>query len=157
MNRHRLVRASVVLTLVQALFVLGAAPASATVIEESGQTPLTRIETTPDLNCAVNHAGDTVGSFFSDTACGTLLATGGTLFGPAVIPFGNAAGPRTGFTPVSQTGVTGTGTATDPWRIVTVVDSRRERRADRLKRTPTSTAKSPIAPMSTFRTPVSTR
>ncbi len=88
------------------------------VIVSSG--PLTRIETTPDLNCAVNHASDLSGEFYADTACATLVGVEGVLYGPAYIP----AGP-TGdvvFTPVSQSAVLGTGSALDPLRIVTVVD-----------------------------------
>jgi len=84
--------------------------------------PLTRVLITPDLNCGVSHVGDSAPEFFGDTACGTLLASGGVLYGPASIPAGGGASPRTAFTPVSQTGPTGTGTAGDPYRIVTVVD-----------------------------------
>ncbi len=84
--------------------------------------PLTRIEISPDLNCAVNHAGDASGEFFGDTACATLVAAGGTLYGPTSIPAGDNAAPRIQFTPVSQSAVTGTGTSADPFQIVTVVD-----------------------------------
>ena len=82
--------------------------------------PLTNISTSSDLNCQVNHTGDASGEFFGTPgACGTLIAIGGTLYGPATIP----AGPTTvGFTPVSQTPVTGTGTTADPFTVVTVVD-----------------------------------
>ncbi|MDQ3973263.1 MAG: cell wall-binding repeat-containing protein, partial [Actinomycetota bacterium] len=85
--------------------------------------PLTRVEISDQLNCAVNHQADTASEFFGDTACGTLLAVGGTLFGPTDIPAGGGASPRTPFTPVSQTPVSGAGTAADPYRIVTVVDA----------------------------------
>ncbi len=44
--------------------------------------PLARIQTTSDLNCAVNHVDDTDPEFYGGTACGTLVAAGGTLFGP---------------------------------------------------------------------------
>lgn len=83
--------------------------------------PLTSIETTSTLNCAVNHAGDSAGEFYGGTACGTLIAVGGTLYGPASIPAGGNASPKTTYTPVSQTGVTGSGTSVDPYKIVTVV------------------------------------
>ena len=83
--------------------------------------PLTRIEITNDLNCAVDHTGDSAPEFYGDTACGSLVAVGGTLYGPADIPAGESASPRTPFTPVSQTGVLGSGTVGDPYRIVTVV------------------------------------
>lgn len=83
---------------------------------------LTRIEISDVLNCAVNHIDDAEGEFFGDTACGTFVATGGTLFGPADVPAGGSANPRTPFTVVSQSAVTGSGTSSDPYRIVTVVD-----------------------------------
>ncbi|HUG82932.1 MAG TPA: cell wall-binding repeat-containing protein [Euzebya sp.] len=83
---------------------------------------LTRVEIGELLNCAVNHIDDSQGEFFGDTACATLVATGGTLFGPANIPAGGAASPRTTFTPVSQSPVMGSGTQRDPFRIETVVD-----------------------------------
>jgi hypothetical protein len=82
--------------------------------------PLTLIQTTPDLNCAVSHTGDTSPEFYDTTACATLVAAGGTLYGPANIPAGSAASPRTPWTPESQTS-SGSGTAQDPYRIVTVV------------------------------------
>jgi uncharacterized repeat protein (TIGR01451 family) len=84
--------------------------------------PLTNIGISDDLNCSVNHTGDLAGEFYGGTACGTLLATGGTLFGPSTIPAGGSASPRTGFSPVSQTAVTGSGAAADPFTVVTVVD-----------------------------------
>jgi uncharacterized repeat protein (TIGR01451 family) len=83
--------------------------------------PLTRIEISDDLNCAVDHTGDTSPEFFGDTACGTFVAVGGTLFGPVNIPAGGSANPRTAFTPISQSAVLGSGTNADPYRIVTVV------------------------------------
>ena len=83
--------------------------------------PLTRVEISDDLNCAVDHTGDTFGEFYNGTACGTLVAVGGALFGPANIPAGGAAAPRTAFTPISQSAVLGAGTSADPYRIVTVV------------------------------------
>lgn len=82
--------------------------------------PLTEIQITRDLNCAVSHAGDTSPEFYGTTACGTLVAAGGTLFGPAEIPAGGNASPRTAWVPQSQT-MSGTGSASDPFRVVTVV------------------------------------
>ncbi|MDO8484493.1 MAG: Ig-like domain-containing protein, partial [Candidatus Limnocylindrales bacterium] len=82
--------------------------------------PLTRIETTPDLNCAVNHASDLSGEFFGDTACATLVGVDGVLYGPASIPAGPSVDAP--FTAVSQSAVTGTGSESDPLRIITVVD-----------------------------------
>lgn len=97
-----------------------ASPASAATIASTG--PLTSITVTPDLNCAVNHTGDAQPEFFAGTACATLVAVGGTLYGPANIPAGSSASPRTTYTLVSQTPVTGTGTGADPFKVVTVVD-----------------------------------
>lgn len=82
--------------------------------------PLTLVRTTADLNCAVNHAGDVYGEFFGDTACGTLVAVEGTLYGPANIPAGGNASPRSTWTAESQS-ASGAGTALDPYRIVTTV------------------------------------
>ena len=47
--------------------------------------------------------------------------TGGVLYGPAGIDAGGSASPRTTYTEVSQSGVTGSGTSGDPFRVVTVV------------------------------------
>jgi uncharacterized repeat protein (TIGR01451 family) len=95
--------------------------ASAASIVSAG--PLTSITISPDLNCSVNHAGDLSPEWFGGTACGTLAVdqSTGTLYGPAGIPAGGAASPRTAFTPVSQVGPTGSGTALDPYKIVTTV------------------------------------
>jgi len=93
------------------------ASASAATITSAG--PLTSIAISTDLNCAVNHIGDASGEFYGDTACATEIAVGGTLYGPDSVPAGNDPG---GYTPVSQSAVSGSGTTGDPYRIVTVVD-----------------------------------
>ena len=112
---------AVALVLAAASFGFGARAAHADqAILSAG--PLTVIGITDDLNCAVNHADDDAGEFFADTACGTLLVAGGELFGPASIPAGSAASPRTAFVPVNQSAVTGDGSAALPYRIVTTVD-----------------------------------
>jgi uncharacterized repeat protein (TIGR01451 family) len=80
--------------------------------------PLTQIGTTSDLNCSVNHVGDSHGEWFGDTACGTFVAVGGTLYGPANIPAGPSS--QTPWTAVSQT-TGGSGTAASPATITTVV------------------------------------
>lgn len=84
--------------------------------------PLTELRTTPDLNCAVRHALDNSPEFYGTIACGTFVAVDGQLFGPAYVPAGSSAAPRTAFTPVSQSVPGGTGTAADPYRVVTTVD-----------------------------------
>ena len=85
--------------------------------------PLSSITTTPDLNCAVNHVDDSQPEFYGVTACATLVAVDGVLYGPASIPAGGGASPRTPFAPVSQSLVGGTGSASDPYEIVTVVEA----------------------------------
>lgn len=82
--------------------------------------PLTRIDISPELNCAVSYVGDSQPEFYGDTACATFVAYGGTLYGPTTIPAGGSASPRTPWTPVSQTN-SGSGTAADPYTITTVV------------------------------------
>ncbi len=88
--------------------------------------PLTNIVISPDLNCAVNHAADSHGEFYGDTACGTFVATGdGTLYGPASVPAGGSATGAAGYvplTPVDQTG-TGAGTSVEPYKVTTTADA----------------------------------
>ena len=83
--------------------------------------PLTRITVSPYLNCAVGHIADSAPEFYGDTACGTFLSVGGTLYGPQSVPAGGSG--ATAWTPVSQTATSGSGTSADPWTIVTVVDA----------------------------------
>jgi uncharacterized repeat protein (TIGR01451 family) len=99
--------------------VVSAGPAAAATITSSG--PLTSIAISPDLTCAVTHVDDRYPEWFAETACGTLISLNGELYGPNNIPSGGGATPRTFFTPVSQSAVTGSGTAADPYTIVTVV------------------------------------
>jgi hypothetical protein len=100
------------------------ASAASQAITSSG--PLTNIAVSDTLNCSVNHTGDQSGEFYSDTACGTFVAVGGSIYGPSSIPAGSnvtGAANYVAFTPVSQSAVTGSGTAADPFKIVTVVDA----------------------------------
>ena len=99
------------------LLLVPTAEAASTSIISAG--PLTNTTISDELNCAVNHTGDAAGEFFGDTACATEIAVGGTIYGPSSIPAGNSPG---GYTPVSQSAVTGSGTSGDPYAIVTVVD-----------------------------------
>jgi uncharacterized repeat protein (TIGR01451 family) len=94
-------------------------PVAAASITITSAGPLTSITISDELNCAVNHTGDSAGEFFGDTACATEIAVGGAIYGPSSIPAGNSPG---GYTPVSQSAVTGSGTNVDPYKIVTVVD-----------------------------------
>lgn len=86
---------------------------------DSPEGPLTKVQISPDLNCRVDYLGDTYSEFFSETACGTFFASGEELFGPDHVPAGSMIG-REGWTPVSQE-TSGSGTAQDPYTIVTVV------------------------------------
>jgi hypothetical protein len=83
--------------------------------------PLNNIFIGAQLNCQVDHIGDSAHEFYGGVpgACATELATGGVTYGPSSIPAGNSPG---GFTPVSQTPVTGAGTAGSPFQVVTVVN-----------------------------------
>lgn len=88
--------------------------------------PLTKITITDDLSCGVRHSAfphevfydDPIDSDSDGAACGTFVATGGSYWGPAVIPANGYV--TNAFTPISQTGPTGTGTSTDPYKITTV-------------------------------------
>ncbi|MGZ6954251.1 MAG: InlB B-repeat-containing protein [Acidimicrobiia bacterium] len=100
---------------------LGTAPVVAASITNPGG-PLTTVDVSPDLNCAVDYLGDTASEFYDTTACATLVATGGTLYGPSNIPAGGSATPRTPYTPVSQN-QTGSGSSGDPYTIVTAADA----------------------------------
>lgn len=100
-----------------ATFTITVAPStSGNAITSSG--PLTKVQISPYLNCAVNHTADTEGEFYNDTACGTFAVVDDVMYSPASIPAGT---PGTPYTPVSQTGVTGAGTQASPYRIVTTV------------------------------------
>ena len=97
--------------------------AASHVITSSG--PLTNIYISDTLNCQVAHTGDSAFEFYPPSSqlgdCGTFLVVGTTLYGFATGFASGGASPRTAFTPVSQSAVLGSGTATDPYRIVTVV------------------------------------
>jgi len=100
---------------------VASAALSNTTITSAG--PLNNIYLSNELNCQVDHTGDEDHEFFGGVpgACATLIATGGTLYGPSQIPAGSSASPRTTYTEVSQSPVTGSGTAGDPFKVVTVV------------------------------------
>jgi hypothetical protein len=123
---RKLAEAAVVLALVSA------APASAAVpFKDMGAPggPLNHLQIGNELACQAQHTGDSTFELYpEDTApgdCGTLLATGGTLYTPDFTAhgrtFGDTVGPRTPFTPVSQNGVDGTGTPANPFGVVTTV------------------------------------
>ncbi len=93
--------------------------AAQVVIESAG--PLSQIFITDDLSCQVAYAGDPAFEFFPSESevgsCGTWVATGATVWGPA-----GGSATFTPYTIVSQTPVSGSGTVADPFRVVTVVD-----------------------------------
>jgi uncharacterized repeat protein (TIGR01451 family) len=119
-SRRRGLRLFAAVCLVTAAALALSSGALAASIASTG--PLTSITITPDLNCSVFHTGDASPEWFGDTACGTLAVdqSTATLYGPASIPAGGGASPRTVFTPISQVGPTGTRTSLDPYKIVTV-------------------------------------
>ena len=92
--------------------------------EITSDGPLTRIIVTPDLNCQVAHQDDISFEFFGDAvgACGTFLAVGDSLYGPASVPPVGLVGSDA-WTPVSQSAVTGSGGGGDPFRLVTVTEA----------------------------------
>lgn len=98
----------------------------------SSPGPLYAIFLGNDLSAQIGHSTDgTTREVFppnlaSPADYGTFLVVAGTLYSP---DFANHGGTATGalgsyvpLTPVSQNGPTGSGTATDPYRVVTAVD-----------------------------------
>ena len=99
-----------------------------------------RVATSPMLGCAIVHRDDASLQFFGatapfpepdpiDTECGTFLAVADRVFAPALyVPAPDETvaldGPVfEGFTPVSQSPVTGRGTPNRPFRLVTLVEA----------------------------------
>jgi hypothetical protein len=126
-------RVPALLTILATLTGLGAASASAAVpFQQIGSGgPLTEISLGNELSCQVAHAGDTRLELFPSGArpasCGTLVAVGGQLFAP---DFANHDGSATGslgtytpFAPVSQSAVSGAGSAASPLTLTTVANA----------------------------------
>src|SRR3989441_6772328 len=98
------------------------------VVDIASAGPLTHVYIGNDLSCQVAHVQDSVLEYYPPTAapgdCGTFLVTGGHLYAPDFSAHNGTAtgslGSYTPFTPVSQTGVTGSGTSNDPYQVVTV-------------------------------------
>jgi hypothetical protein len=128
----RRLRISAGLLISMLMLVIGPAAARANVpfqiINSSG--PIDQITIGNDLSCQAHFKGDAVFSFYPSATspgdCGTFLAASGSVYSP---DFGshdltattNATTSWTPFTAVSQTGVTGAGTAANPFKVVTVV------------------------------------
>ena len=97
----------------------------------SAAGPLTSVALGDELSCQVAYRGDARFELFPSGAkpgdCGTLLFTGGTLYAPNFSAHdGTAAGgvgTTTAWTPISQTEVSGTGTAANPFKVTTVADA----------------------------------
>lgn len=93
--------------------------------------PIESIAVGDELSCQVAYVNDTALEFYPPSTtpgdCGTFLAVGGTLYAPDFDSHGISAtsdlGSYVPFAPVSQTGVLGTGTRADPFRVTTVVDA----------------------------------
>jgi hypothetical protein len=98
-------------------------------IHSSG--PLTDIYIGNDLGCQVRNGGFTTTEYFPNANgpgdCGTFLSNAGELYGPDFAHHGSTATNFTAdnayasFTPVSQTGVAGSGTAGSPYEVTTTV------------------------------------
>jgi hypothetical protein len=111
--RGRVRGVAVSLSVALSLALVPAAEAAQQIISSSG--PLTNIWLNDNLGCQADHSGDSSHEFFGGTdpgSCGTFLSAGGTSYGSRF----------TQFTPVSQSGVTGSGTSGNPFKVVTVVD-----------------------------------
>lgn len=117
------------LSLVPLVGAAGPAVAATPFVDIASPGPLNHIYIGNELSCQVSHTGDTDLQFFPSSTkpgdCGTFIATGGVLYAPDFANHGGTAtsglGPRTVFTPISQTPVTGSGSAADPFKVVTRV------------------------------------
>jgi hypothetical protein len=128
----RLKSASAAFAALGLLLCLAATPARAVVpykdIASSG--PLTHVYVGNELGCQVAHTGDARLELYPSSIipgdCGPLVALGGTLYTPDFSNHGSTAtsalGLRTPFTPVSQTGVTGSGTSGSPYKVSTTAN-----------------------------------
>src|SRR6185369_10381063 len=101
-------------------------------VDISSGGPLTHIWVGNDLSCQVQHIADApdyefYGPDIFPGDAGTFIAMGGVLYAPDFANHDYSAagffiGTYTPFTPVSQTPVMGSGTAADPFTVITVVD-----------------------------------
>jgi hypothetical protein len=122
-----------VTALVGALLGFFASPAAAAVPFQdiSSPGPLTHVYVGNELGCQVAYSGDARLELFPSSTipgdCGTLVALGGVLYAPDFSNHGSTAtaglGPTTPFSPVSQSGVTGSGSSNSPFRVTTTVNA----------------------------------
>lgn len=128
-----LARSFFVTAVISSVLVAAGSSASAnvpfTAIASAG--PLSQVTLGNDLSCQVAHTGDASLEFFppssSPADCGTFVAVGGKLYAPRFSAHDGTATSALGaykpFTSVSQSGVTGSGTDADPYRVVTVASA----------------------------------
>ena len=92
--------------------------------------PLEHVYLGNELSCQVAHTGDSALEFYPPFTipgdCGTFVVVGANLYAPDFVSHGVTATGSLGvyapFTPVNQSNVTGTGSAADPFRVVTDAD-----------------------------------
>jgi hypothetical protein len=101
----------------------------------SSSGPLTHVFVGNELSCQIAYTGDSSFEIFPSSAkpgdCGTILFAANVLYAPNFSAHGSGGGataagslgPRTPYTPVSQTPVSGTGGRGDPLRVTTVADA----------------------------------
>jgi uncharacterized repeat protein (TIGR01451 family) len=107
-----------------------AGPSSVPFVDINSAGPLTDVFLGNELSCQVAHTGDADWELYPPDVrpgdCGTFLveSSSDTLYAPDFNNHGGTAteslGEYTSFTTVSQTAVTGSGTASDPYKVVTV-------------------------------------
>jgi hypothetical protein len=119
MQVRSVIRGAVALVLVGTGVLGGASSASAVDVLSAG--PLEKVVTNPDLSCQALRSGDQDDAFYGTDACGTYVHVGGTTYGPTVSAGGSTG--ATNYTEVSQTAVSGVGSAADPFTVDTVVTS----------------------------------
>lgn len=97
----------------------------------SSAGPLTNVALGDELSCQVAYRGDARFELFPSAAkpgdCGTLVFTAGTLYAPNFSAHDGTAtsslGATTPWTPVSQSAVSGSGSASNPFKVTTVADA----------------------------------
>jgi Calx-beta domain/CARDB len=129
----RLVRRACLATCLAASFASSSTALAAPPFADiSSSGPLTHVYVGNELSCQVAHVGDASLELYPPNIipgdCGSFLAVLGTGlfapdFGTHVVSATASLGAYTPFTPVSQSPVTGSGTASDPFKVVTVVDA----------------------------------
>jgi hypothetical protein len=118
------------LVLLAAMMVLGLVPAQAAWAASQDITsngPLTDVWVGDDLTCQVAHTGDAGNyEFYNPTSapgsCGTFLSVDSSAAGAGPQSFGGVVA-NTGYTLVSQSATSGSGTSADPYRITTIEDA----------------------------------